>query len=195
MRFITLSHRFSSLIDAAGLLIVVTVCGVYYVGWQRNLNADRQSERSEIARLERLLKNSAGLLDETRRLDTELHQLRVQASSARDRIPPRPNEAELLRMISNAAKQTGIAILDYRRHKAVDQKTHSQFQVTVSVRGDYRSLCRFLNDLDSMPRLTQIASMDIAPAASEAHQLQVEIKLDVYFGIQPRATTRTGAVT
>ncbi|MEQ9406121.1 MAG: type 4a pilus biogenesis protein PilO [Fuerstiella sp.] len=97
-----------------------------------------------------------------------------------DRIPNVPRESDFLGQITTLAAEVGLSIIDYRPGTATEGKGYQQMTLTLSSDGSYESVCRFLNRIDQLPRLTRVLTLDITPLADDTG-CKMLMTLTIYF--------------
>jgi len=122
-----------------------------------------------------------------RKIRAELVQLEGQwkAAEARlqeesRRVPPEPRESEFLKDMLQVAKQTGLDLRDYQPATPVTMGGSRQLPIRLSGAADYRAICRFLDGVSRLPRLTTIEKLEIS-ATPPGAPYPVAMTVAVYF--------------
>ena len=97
-----------------------------------------------------------------------------------NRIPNVPRESDFLGQITTLAAEVGLSIVDYRPGSAAEKKGYKQMTLTLSSDGSYESVCRFLNRIHQLPRLSRILSLDISPLG-ESGTYKMMMTLTIFF--------------
>lgn len=111
---------------------------------------------------------------------TQLESSRDELRQLQNRVPGTPTADEFLQQLDELAEKTGLTILDYQPGQTLDNVTHSETQIELSGKGNYVSLCQFLDGLVQLPRLCRIRTM-LIQSASEGDSYPVDLSLSIYF--------------
>jgi len=139
----------------------------------------RNANDAEAARLAGVLETSRETYQEHRRLSGELAQLERNAETMRLRIPDQPQEAEFLRQVTQTANATQLRILNYERKSVIIGKTHAEFDIRLNCCGAYDSICKFLDRLGQLPRVTVVKKLNIL-ARDNPERYPVDMTLTLY---------------
>jgi Tfp pilus assembly protein PilO len=148
--------------------------------WLENIRAEGLDAFREIEKVQAQMKNADSIKRQHALLSDTLNDLKQRAEGIRARIPDHPNEGEFLKQTTQAAKDSGITISEYRRGEIDYDGDHSRLKVHVSLTGNYASICRFIDRLESLPRLSRIDNLTLS---NESHSevYPVEIILTLFF--------------
>ena len=135
----------------------------------------------EYLRAENCLKNA----DATQRTYQALRQ-RQQREQARieqllRRVPVGPAESEFLALLADLSKQCDFSVRSFRPGGISSSGTFSQMEISLACDGTYESLCRFLDGLESLPRLCRVAGVSISAASEAGDRCTVELQLQLLF--------------
>ncbi len=171
-------------LHAAGFCLLLAIAGGYWTIVRRPaVVASRQIEQ-RIATVSRLLENRGALRREYEQLTEVLDGERQRAAAVRQQIPDDSNEAEFLRQLSNAAARGGVVIDDYTRGTVSKESEFSQLDIHVECTGTFESICRFLEGLESLPRVSEVIALNLtSKGQGDKYPLRVTIRL--YFGVHP----------
>ncbi|MFW6170704.1 MAG: type 4a pilus biogenesis protein PilO [Planctomycetota bacterium] len=127
-----------------------------------------------------------------RQADKELQQGHAYARELRERIPDGPNEADFLKQLSGAAEASGLKIQDYRRGGSAVKESYSSLQINLICSARYVQLCRFLEQLDELPRILTIEKLTIS-TPDDGDEYPVDLSLSVYFRGQQQPSEKDKA--
>ena len=169
------------IIHAVGL---ATMLATAYVAWllvlgpieQRRMDCDNR-----FGELEPLLASSSEVEQHHRDLTEQRDEIEQRASAFRERIPDQPHEAEFLGQIAQLADRVGLQIRDYRPGTSSTCDSYSQMEVVLAGEGTYASICRFLDELGQLSRLTTVARLEITTQKG-SDIYPVTMTLVIYFG-------------
>ena len=175
---------------AAGTALVA----VLFLGWYlliRPVETQQYLALQRVDQLETTLAASDSIHAEHASLTRRLAAARQQESSLQARIPDDPSEENFLALASELATQTGLTIKDYRPGMSTQTASCSAMEVELIGEGDYASICRFLDGVSKLPRLSSITGLHIDATKSGSAYL-VEISVLLYFGatVEPEKPSR-----
>ncbi len=165
--------------------LVTMVLGVWWSSI-RPLESQQYVASQRLARLEETLSAADDIEAEHVSLRKQFAAACEQETSLQARIPDDPSEEEFLALASRLAAETGLQIKDYRPGKSLREPSCSSLEVQLVGKGNYESICGFLDGLSKLPRLSTIASLHIDASKSDADYL-VEIAVLLYFGATNQA--------
>lgn len=164
----------SGLFLATGLVLSV----VYFIVF-RPLDSQFQTVRQQADELRQLVERAPEITTEHRSLDERLAACRKQTSELWQRIPAAPRESDFLAQVCQLAERTGMHVADYQPGTVEQRENHHELEVRIATRGEYPSLCRFLEQIDQIPRLSRMTHLDIASPTDES--LTVDLTYRIYF--------------
>lgn len=167
------------LLHGAGLLVLAAGGAAFHLVIAKAYRQRCDTNEAEAARLIKVLETSRETQQEHQRLKSELARLERNAETMRLRIPDQPQESEFLRQVAEAANDTQLHILHYERKSLVASTAYAQFDIRLSCRGGYESLCRFLDRLNHLPRATVIKKLDVN-ARDNPERYPVDMTLTLY---------------
>jgi Tfp pilus assembly protein PilO len=175
------------LLHAAGMLPLIVGAVVYFFAYRAPLSVEEKQLRERVASITQQVQNANTIRRDLEETTALLQQQRSRAEEVRERIPDAPGESEFLQLASDAANKGGVSMRDFVPGKATHFDTFSQLDISLQCAGAYESICRFLDQLEDVPRVARVISLDLdATAQQEVYPLQFVVRL--YFGIRPGGT-------
>lgn len=135
-----------------------------------------------------MLRNTLASGEESRReqlsLQEKVRDLNSLLTNVRERIPDGPNETQFLQQVTEAAESTNVIIRAYNRGRIEELATHCQLEVRIVGEGRYEPICRFIDELSKLSRITSVEHMKIeARPGSEIYP--IEMRLLLFFHRDP----------
>lgn len=171
--------RFASHGVAATALVVAM-----FLGWNVLIRPVEQRQYlalQRVGQLETTLEASDSINTEHTSLSERLAAAREQESLLQSRIPDDPSEEAFLALASELATQTGLTIKDYRLGTSTETASCSAMDVELIGEGTYASICRFLDGVSKLPRLSSIRGLHVDATKSGTGYV-VEISILLYYG-------------
>ena len=158
----------------------------YYAYVFSPLEQRKTDAEQEIARLRTRITTTQRSHKGKKELSNELDNLKNRARQVRERIPDEPREANFLGLVSTAAVANGLVIDDYRRGRAADKGSHWELEITLHGRGSFAGICRFVNQLESLPRQVTIRDFQIKRETKE-DTYPIVLSVLLYYGANESA--------
>lgn len=152
----------------------------YWFVWQpiseRHVFCDQR-----IAQLQQMLRLAPQVRSQNQSYKAELASLKQSVEETQKRLPKELREHEFLEQVREIADKSNIEIQNYQMG-AVDQlESYSKAQLTFHCHGSFDSICRFLDEIDHLARITDVANLQIETSDNfSRYPLQVTFVL--YFG-------------
>jgi Tfp pilus assembly protein PilO len=179
-------RRLGLALHVGGLLMVIaSVCLVQCLIYQPLASARAEGlERS--VQLDALLGGSRQIRLGHEKLKQSLAEAREREAALLSRIPEAPREAEFLAHLSGLANEVKLRLRDYRPGETRAKGDHWEMEIGIACEGSYESICRFLDGLTSLPRLTNLSRLEIN-TQEDSDVYPALLKLVIYFGARPSA--------
>ncbi len=171
---------------AAGIAVCLATCLVTYFFVFRPIVEAANDSAAGSEQLQQLLRSAPRVrteFAETNHLATEAGR---RAAEAEQKLPAQPHEADFLAEISNLAHETGLRIQDYRPGAIKSANSCSQMEIGVVGQGTYESICRFLDGLTRLPRLSTLSRLEIKSQDADGGHV-VSLRMMIYFGAKKTA--------
>lgn len=110
----------------------------------------------------------------------ELTKLRAKVDVLNARVPTIPNESEFLGDISRLALDHGLRIDDFRRAPTTVEHDVPNIAVQVTGAANHRSLCEFLDAVDSLPRIALLTRLSVNPRPYE-EDYPIQLNYALYY--------------
>jgi Tfp pilus assembly protein PilO len=124
-----------------------------------------------------LLQTADEIRETHKQLQRELPVAREQHRRLRERIPREPQVAEFLAQLSGLAEDADVAIRSFDPQTQASTEQRMDVMVHLAIDGEYANICRFLWDIDRLPRLSRFRSMTLT--APDAQQTMCSLELDL----------------
>lgn len=184
--------RLDLALHGGGLVAVISLVGAVWWFVYRPLEEARGEALARCQEINELLSNADRLRSEQADLRRFLTDARQQEEALLARVPGEAHEADFLRQISHLAKDVGVVLRDYRPGQVSSQANCSAMDITLACEGSYEALCRFLGGVGNLPRLVNLATLDI-DGSQGSGVYTAAVKLVIYFAADGPVAERTGA--
>jgi Tfp pilus assembly protein PilO len=163
-----------------GAFIAAMVVGFIVVCYRPN--------RSELGRLHaRIAADRHELSANESRVTTlpavalEVDRLRVSLENFDHRLPSTPELAEFLRNINQISRQTSLQKLSVRQESPIRLDLFSEQPIVMRFQGNFREVWSFLLQIETLPRLTRVRSLQLKSVDSKLGIVDVQLALNIYF--------------
>lgn len=164
-------------VGAGGLVTAAVVA--YFVVFAPKL-ARFTTNEAKRQQLQALMEKGPRLRQEWEEQKQALASRRSQQQSFREKLPAMPREDEFLAQVAQLARSVGLAVRDYRPGEVTSRGNYSELEIELSCEGNYESLCRFLNGLPTLPRLSSLTGIEVQSQANQP-VYPIRLNLSAYF--------------
>ena len=180
------------LLHLAGAVVIAVFLTASYFGLSTSFAWKMSGQTERIAELEKYLNRAPSIRSKHATLQQALARIKQRVQEIDQRIPDDAREAEFLGQMSEAARQTGLAIRDYRRGRNTETTSHFQLEVRILGEGSYSSICRFLERIHELPRAVAIDKMRISTEKeNNVYPVDMTFLLHYHVGEQKAAEKET----
>ena len=161
----------------AATAIVLTV---FYFIAIRPLDHQLSDQRHHLDRLKRTILRTSDISQKRQQLEAELSVAEQTTTKLLQRIPTSPRESDFLAQVCHLSNEVGMEVADYHPGVVDRRENHHEMEVRLSMRGTYESLCKFLEQVDGVPRLCRLIQLDVSHGTN-TERLAVEMSFRIYF--------------
>ncbi|QDU40142.1 Pilus assembly protein, PilO [Maioricimonas rarisocia] len=181
-------------LHAMGAVIagMILIGGLLFV--RRSLAAERTSLDSSITEAESVLDEADSIRSEHAQLKKRLADLQQRTGELMARIPATAHEAEFLAQLSELASECQLVISSYRPESPVATERYQHLDIELVAGGSFDSLCRFLEGLESLPRLCRLTRLEVESASGDDGSYPVTMKLRIFFAPEHATPANTTPV-
>lgn len=162
------------------LTVTMVVLSTLYVAAVRPIDRQLADARQQSSALEQLIRKTSEIALKRQTLESELKQSEQATEELLQRIPTAPRESDFLAHVCRLADRTGMAVANYHPGVIEARENHHEMEVKLSTRGEYASLCKFLEQVDHLPRLSRLTQLEVATPA-KGEELTVDLSFRLYF--------------
>jgi type IV pilus assembly protein PilO len=163
---------------AIALLVAVSIYGLVL----RPLKQNTESAERRVETLEASLAEADALQAEYERLSQQVANCNRRAARLARRVPTEPQEAEFLSELQAAASRAGLQIRNYHPGVSSQRDGHSQLEIQLTCVAKYPNVCRFLERLGNMDRLSRITQMEINGGGADGYP--IALTMSVFFDLK-----------
>jgi Tfp pilus assembly protein PilO len=180
-------------LHAAGAATVALVLGAYYCLVYQGLAISKESDSKRVEQLTLLLGKSAAVQRENHRLQQELDALDASVAEIRKRLPHELRQEEFTADLSRVAESVGLDVEELRWGSPKVTAAYAQTEIQVDCSGSFASICRFLDEVGQLARITEVAQLRLeADPESANHTFQVSFVL--YYSVAARDSDKNEGV-
>jgi Tfp pilus assembly protein PilO len=166
-----------------GLGVAMLAVGVLAYVWFVAMPLHERHELSEsrMTQLQLMLSKSNQIHHEHEELHGELASLKKSVEETQKRLPRELGEGEFLEQVRQVAVRTGIELGEYQLGTTEQLESYSKAELTFHCHGNYASICRFLDEIDHLARLTEVSNLQIE-SADNFNRYPFQVSFVLYFG-------------
>ena len=178
-------------LHAVGGLLIMLVVGASYVFGFNQFASQHESHAARTEQLNTLLQTAAEVHKQHQLQQEEFDQLNELATTMRSRLPSSPEKKPFETKLKELAKQVDLDLQKIKWSSAISEETYFSIEATVSGSGSYASICKFLNEVSQLTRITKVSKLHI-----ETRQVPASYPFNVTFtlvyGVQSHDTQERG---
>jgi len=176
-------RRFGRLLHYAGLLATV-LCAAAGYSFVRAPSKNAVANNS--ARIEELklsIQNAPIMREQHHKVTEKLKEVTTRISDVQARVPLDADAGEFLKQVTQLASTEHLAIKDFTPEKPENRNGYAEMQITLKGAGSYASICRFLDRLSKLKRLSKVKDLSLS-AEGDASEYPMSATLVIYFGLR-----------
>lgn len=176
-----------------GVMTAALVVGAFMQFGVLPLADDQQLCDQRITQLESLLAKTNQVQAEHQNRKVELASLKESVVETQRRLPSEMREHEFLDQVRAAASKTGIELGEYQLGALEELASYSKANLTFECHGSFASICRFLNEIDQLARITEISNLQLG-TTDNFNRYPLQVTFVLYFGGATHDRNRRGEV-
>jgi len=180
-------------LHAAGFLAVALVLTTFYQLGYARLVDQGEDYVNRAKQLDQLLATSETAKQRHQSLRQELDDLEQQAATMRQRLPHDLQKEQFESSVRKAASQAGLQFEQATWNTPNSISSHSLAEVSISGTGSFAGICRFLDEINQLTRITKISRLQLA-SDSESQHYPFQVTFVLVYGIQSNDTKRKDGV-
>jgi len=154
---------------------------------QKPLYQRQAWQRQRIEELETSLQDLANVYTAHEELAQTLDGLQSQIATIRRRVPADALEATFLSVATAIAEEEQLDIDNFRRIAITNFDEYSEAKVEISGAGHYAGICRFLDRVSSLERLSTVRQMSVQ-SSRDTNAYPFDVVFALQFGMQTKSS-------
>lgn len=179
---------FIAITHLVGAGAVALVLGAGYALAYRPITDQHGAYEFRSEQLRGLLANSIDARREHVQLKKEYKELLQRIAQTQRQAPIASGESQFLADATRIAAESGLEIDDYRRGRTRHLPNHSELEITLSTTGGHPAICRFLAEMDQLPRAKRAARLTIESSDTPT-TYPMEVAYTLFFGLASSDST------
>ena len=129
--------------------------------------------KSEVSAMEAKIEQIRKELRDQEELEKKYEQAKVEIASFETLIPNDKEIPDLLRELELIADRCNVILSSIAASSPINRTTHLEITLNLPIKGEYRNILRFYNELTSAKRLIIVKTTSISPGADE-YQVSIQ---------------------
>jgi len=175
-------RTFGRLLHVGGIVVVLVIVAAFCLLVYQPLIRQREEHATRLEQLDMLLTRAGAIQNEHRQLRHQLTTMQEAVSRVHDRIPSEGLEDEFVDDLGRIASEVGVEIDDPRLAPENQSATHSEVAVSVRGYGSYAGICRFLQSVDQLARITKVAQIELG-SRENSTDYRFRTTFILYYGV------------
>lgn len=182
-------RRFGRLLHYAGLLAAVLCAAGSYSFLHAPSTKTIAHTSGKILELEMLIQNAPIMREQHRTVTKKLEEVTTRIAAVQARVPLDADAGQFLKEVTKLASEEQFAIKDFTPDKPQEHNGYAELPVTLKGSGSYASICRFLDRLSKLGRLSKVKDLSLS-AEGDASEYPMTATLVIYFGLRGKQAVK-----
>ncbi len=174
--------QFDRMLHVGGAAVTVAVAVLIYFAAYAPLSRRHTAVLQRAASFDELLNRETQVRTDHANLSESLSEIKNRTEALHRRVPREPREVEFLMQVTEVANDEGLEIREYVFGAISKKRGYSQMEMTLIGDGTYHSICGFLDRVHRLPRLSNVAKMEVT-ADAQNDSYPINLTLVIYFDL------------
>lgn len=183
-------RRFGRLLHYVGLLAAVLCAAAGYSLLHAPSVLAVASTSAKIMELEKLIENAPLMRQQHRQVAQKLQEVTTRIAKVQARVPRDADAGEFLKEVTQLASEEQFAIKGFTPDKPRQHHGYAELHVMLKGSGSYASICRFLDRLSKLERLSKVKDLTLS-AEGDASEYPMTATLVIYFGLRGKEAAKS----
>ena len=168
-------HSVGWALHVVGVIVVMLLFGGYRFLIHERFETCKEENLRRIEQFTALLDESPEVQREHIKLRRELKSLQSSIAAIRARLPQELQQEDFTSDLHRVAERVGLRLEELHWGPPHVTQSHSTAEIQLECNGSYASICRFLDAVGQLARITKIAHLRIeAGEGPRTHPVQVK---------------------
>ena len=167
-------------VHATGLAVTLLIAGAGYLTSFATTQARAEVCQQSISENAMLLDKADMIVRRRDLAETEVAALSSRLRELTSMIPDAPLESQFLAQLTALSEECQLSIRDFQPGPVEQTENLKQIRVRLFGHGSWECVCRFLDGLQALPRLTHISRLKMAHG-EESGIYPVDMELTIFF--------------
>ncbi len=149
-------------------LLVLALCGVFYIYMIRPLQAELADLDLEIQNLEAEVAAGQGVRDQLQELKQAVQEQQARLSFLRQVLPEKKQTAEIIRQVQQMAVDSNLKINSFTPRATVNNDFYEDWPIMISLEGNYDSLGTFFERVGAFTRIINVDNINMKAIDDDA---------------------------
>ena len=177
------TRRFGRILGYGGVLLTVLGGTLAYSLLYAPMVRATADYRADIRRVKDKLKRAPEIRAQHTQLAARLADFNEQITTLRQRIPGAADEYGFLAQVTEIAEKEGVRVWISTADQPKPKDQYSQITTSLKCTTSYASLCRFLDRVRKLPRLSKITDLNIKTEMPGQQEYPVNLTFLIYFDL------------
>ena len=155
------------------VMAIIALGGGFYQFILSPTMARAEQVKSEVSAMEAKIEQIRKELRDQEELEKKYEQAKVEIASFETLIPNDKEIPDLLRELELIADLCNVILSSIAASSPINRTTHLEITLNLPIKGEYRNILRFYNELTSAKRLIIVKTTSISPGADE-YQVSIQ---------------------
>lgn len=172
----------------AGFLVVLVCAATGYSIVHVPTMEDIAAKEARIDQLRLSIENGPIIRRQHRAVSAKLDQVTQRIEDVKRRVPQEAHAGEFLKELMKVASAEQLSIKDFTPETPQDRDGFTEMRVSFKGAGSYASICRFIDQLSKMTRLSKVNDLTVS-AEGSGDEYPMTATLVIYFDLRGNEAT------
>ncbi|MFW6060570.1 MAG: type 4a pilus biogenesis protein PilO [Phycisphaeraceae bacterium] len=161
------------------VLLAMPVAGYFFVFEPRNQQIAEALE--EIQRKESKLAQLEAATQSLESLSVEIEKLSNAIEMFEHKLPAQQEVDVILKDVWELASAQDLTPKSVRTHKITATAQYAELPISMEIHGDFNNFYEFLLELEKLPRITRLPSMEMEKVRDKEGAMKANVVLNIFF--------------
>jgi Tfp pilus assembly protein PilO len=178
------TKRFGRLLHYAGVLVTVVCVSAGYSFLHAPAVVAIADTASQIDDVKQSVQNAPIIRQQHKIASAKLHEVTTQIANVQRRVPREADSAEFLNELASVATAENLEISEFKPDDRSEAKNgYAEMQVVLKGKGSFGSICKFIDHLNKLARLTKVKDLTLSTDTDEP-EYPMAATLVIYFALR-----------
>lgn len=153
-----------------GLGIGIAIAGAVHYAWLKNVNAQIQTKKTELAGLQEEINKGRAAERKLSQFREEVKRLELELAKLLQILPSKRNTEELIKRIETLTRQGDFTLVKFTPGEFVPKEFYSEWPIDIALQGTYHNLALFFDRMSRFSRIINVEELKVQALPTVANK-------------------------